>query len=284
MTFKKIYPLLIFIIFASFFIYYIGCVDEPTMNAPERPNSLVRFINGFPDAASATVTLYDRDGTTPVVNALSIQYKAGTSYYTVPAGDRLVTIQFGTKTYNTTLSIGSLQQYSIVLIVPGPPDYYPASAVLERTTYRDVSKDNFTDDVTGGIRIINAIPNYPNLPVKAALNRFIYTLDANNNAVDGTTYAIHGATVTTPTVMDFGSSGYGTFSTTATANIAIIKGDTTNATRIKTILSLPVKPKSRIITTYVVFGRVTKNAAKLDTLLDGALPFDDGTTYLYFSK
>jgi hypothetical protein len=172
---KKFYALLIFgsIIFLS--ICLSGCVNEPTIDQPQRPNSLVRFINASPSNQSAALTVYDRDGLTSVVSA-TIAYGSSSDYYTIPSGKRRIKLTGGLN-IDTLMDITSDYRFSAIF-----SEYYDTTGTKKQMSIlfapEGLTYLNESGRLTAGtarIKYIEAFSSDPSVSKFDYVNNKTYT-------------------------------------------------------------------------------------------------------------
>jgi hypothetical protein len=149
-------------------IFISGCVEEVSVDEPERPTGSIRFVTASADAGSTTFSLYGRFAdTNTVVATASVAYSAASGYFSIPAGERKIRIQTsGTVKKDTTikLTLSSFMQQSVVLwsVSPTPS----ASASYERYTYSDEAyKIDSGKGTRGAIKFINALSDVASVNV-----------------------------------------------------------------------------------------------------------------------
>jgi len=130
-----------------------GCIDEPTIAVPQRPDAKVRFVHAVADA-SAPVDVYVDEK--KVVTGFT--YKQSTDYLSIPAGTRQLRIvpagqDTASNIYHQIMSIPAKKKITIVAggrVQKGDVWLFAAN---ERNTYSD--ETNHPD--SAGIRLFHAV-------------------------------------------------------------------------------------------------------------------------------
>ncbi|NOY06991.1 MAG: DUF4397 domain-containing protein [Chlorobi bacterium] len=141
-----------------------GCIDEPTIAVPQRPDAKVRFVHAVADA-SGPVDIYVDDK----LMVAGFMYKQYTDYFSIPAGTRQLRIvpagqDTASNIYHQILSIPAKKKmtiFAIGRIQKGDVSLYSAN---ERNTY---SVENDHKD-SADVRIFHAV--YGAGPVDLVIN------------------------------------------------------------------------------------------------------------------
>ena len=165
---KKMHFILFFTSIFALLVFISGCVEEVSVDEPQRPTGSVRFITADANAGSTVFSVYGRltDSNTVVATA-TVGYSAASGYFTIPAGDRKVRIQTsGTIKKDTTITVtlSSFMQNSLILWSATPTP--TASASYERFTYSDEAfKIDSGKGTKGAVKFINALSDVASVNV-----------------------------------------------------------------------------------------------------------------------
>jgi hypothetical protein len=165
---KKMHFILLFTSIFALLVFLSGCVEEVSVDEPQRPTGSVRFITADQDAGSTTFSLYGRNAdSNTVVATAAVAFGASSSYFTIPAGDRKVRIQSsGTVKKDTilTITLNSYMQNSLILWSVSPTPN--ATTTYERYTYSDEAyKIDSGKGTKGAIKFINALSDVASVNV-----------------------------------------------------------------------------------------------------------------------
>jgi len=218
---KNLHFILVFSLICITTAFWGGCVKEYAVEEFARPNALVRFINASPDAANATIQVMDRDSVSVVVNT-TVAFGNASAYFTVPAGNRIITVTSGSTKKTYTVTIASDLQESIVL--RNPVASMTLTPIRERYTYNDeaaklasgICQVKFLNDVYNGPSVYfksgpdstGAIANLASSTMNCTAGKS-YTFSVMNNTTKkeiGKCPALSGTTNTRYTIVVCGNS------------------------------------------------------------------------------
>jgi len=149
---KMHFILLLTSIFASI-VFLSGCVEEVYVDELKRPDTEVRFMQADPNYGPITFSIYGRfEDSTKVIATETVDFTSASGYFTVPSGERKVTIQGNGINATATVTFTSYWQTTLTLRAGALSNSY------ERFTYSDEAyKIDSGRGTKGAIRFRNLL-------------------------------------------------------------------------------------------------------------------------------